>query len=152
MPGTPLGSQPLLPAEVAAAEPAAAAAREGAAALVCARMPRPPAAMVWVADEEDEEEVELEEDTTGGGDGGGGGAQGGAGEDGQEDDSHRTAQAALCAPAGCNAVLPCLTTPPRLPPWIIWRLGPLLLPPERRLGISEACRGPRSPPPAAPKP
>ena len=46
---------------------------------------------------------------------------------------------------------PCLTTPPRLPPWATWRLRPLLRTPKRRPSILEAYHGPRSPPQAAPK-
>ena len=55
------------------------------------------------------------------------------------------------APAGSKRRPLCLTTPPHLPLWTIWRRRPLLRTPERRPSILEACRGLRSPPQAAPK-
>ena len=55
------------------------------------------------------------------------------------------------APAGGKCRLACLTTPPHLPLWTIWRRRPLLRTPERRPSILEACRGLRSYPQAAPK-
>ena len=46
---------------------------------------------------------------------------------------------------------PCLTTPPYLPPWAIWRLSPLLRNPERSLSRLEAYRGLRTAPQAGAK-
>ena len=46
---------------------------------------------------------------------------------------------------------PCLTTPPVCPAWCLLGLRPLLPTPGRSLSIMEACRGPSSPPPAAPQ-
>ena len=63
----------------------------------------------------------------------------------------RTAGRAASAPARLNWPLPCLTTPPHLPPWAIWRLRPLLRTPEQSLSRPQARRGRRSSPQAGPK-
>ena len=60
--------------------------------------------------------------------------------------------AVLPAPsAGGRGRPPCSSTAPRAPGWWLQGPRPVLRTPERRLSTLEARRGPRSPPPAAPK-